>query len=58
MSILKKLKFGAAAALMAASFMVPLQADAATKIRVQSVIPATADEIVMLKDFAGINDRW
>ncbi|MGI9371469.1 MAG: TRAP transporter substrate-binding protein [Hyphomicrobiales bacterium] len=52
MSILKKLKFGAAAALMAASFMVPLQADAATKIRVQSVIPATADEIVMLKDFA------
>ncbi len=53
MSILKKLTTGIAAAAVSVAFMaMPQTANAETKIRVQSVIPATADEIVMLKDFA------
>ncbi|MEM9224370.1 MAG: TRAP transporter substrate-binding protein [Pseudomonadota bacterium] len=42
----------AAAALAITALAVPDPADAATVIRVQSVIPSSADEIVMLKDFA------
>ena len=42
----------AAAALLAASSLLGVSAEAATKIRVQSVIPNTADEVVMLQDFA------
>jgi TRAP-type mannitol/chloroaromatic compound transport system substrate-binding protein len=41
-------------AALAAAFMLaaPSMADAQTTIRVQSVIPISADEVVMLKDFA------
>jgi TRAP-type mannitol/chloroaromatic compound transport system substrate-binding protein len=53
MSRLTKLTKGvAAAALMAATSMFGVSANAATTIRVQSVIPNTADEVVMLQDFA------
>ncbi len=54
MSILKKLTLGAAAAAMGlATFVAPNLASAEpVTIRVQSVINATADEVVMLQDFA------
>jgi len=54
MSILKKLTEGVAvAALGFAMLIAPYEAEAKTvKIRVQSVISAKADEVVMLKDFA------
>ncbi len=53
MSRLTKLTKGVAAvALLAATSVFGVSADAATKIRVQSVIPNTADEVVMLQDFA------
>jgi TRAP-type mannitol/chloroaromatic compound transport system substrate-binding protein len=53
MSILKKMtKSIAAATLFAACVVAPQLASAEIKIRVQSVIPTSADEIVMLKDFA------
>ena len=53
MSILKNLtKQIAAATLLTAAIVAPQLASAATKIRVQSVIPTTADEVVMLQDFA------
>jgi TRAP-type mannitol/chloroaromatic compound transport system substrate-binding protein len=53
MSRLTKLTKGVAAvALLAATSLFGVSADAATKIRVQSVIPNTADEVVMLQDFA------
>jgi TRAP-type mannitol/chloroaromatic compound transport system substrate-binding protein len=54
MSILSKLTGGvAAAALGFAIFIAPYEAEAkSVTIRVQSVISAKADEVVMLKDFA------
>ncbi len=53
MSRLTKLTKGVTAvALLAATSMFGVSADAATKIQVQSVIPNTADEVVMLQDFA------
>lgn len=53
MSRLTKLTKGVAAvALLAATSLFGVSAEAATKIRVQSVIPNTADEVVMLQDFA------
>ncbi len=53
MSILKKLTMGAAAvALGVATFVAPDMASAATKIRVQSVIPNGSDEVIMLQNFA------
>ena len=53
MSRLTKLTKGvAAAALLAATSLFGVSANATTTIRVQSVIPNTADEVVMLKDFA------
>lgn len=54
MSILRKLTGGAAAAALGfAMFVAPYTAEAkVVKIRVQSVISAKADEVVMLKDFA------
>ena len=42
----------AASALALSMLAVPFAAQAETTIRVQSVIPSSADEIVMLKDFA------
>ena len=53
MSILSKLTQGvAAAALGLVAMTLPLSALAETKIRIQSVIPNSADEVVMLQDFA------
>ncbi len=53
MSILHYLKRkSAAVAVTAALACLPLGASAVTKIRVQSVIPSSADEVVMLEDFA------
>jgi len=53
MSRLTKLTKGAAAvALLAATSLFCVSANATTTIRVQSVIPNTADEVVMLQDFA------
>ena len=54
MKTLKKLLAGVAAATMAVALIAaPNLAEAKkVKIRVQSVIPAKADEVVMLKDFA------
>lgn len=54
MSILKKLTLGAAAAAMGlATFVAPTPATAEpVNIRIQSVISATADEVVMLQEFA------
>ena len=53
MSRLTKLTKGAAAvALLAATSLFGVSANAKTTIRVQSVIPNTADEVVMLQDFA------
>jgi TRAP-type mannitol/chloroaromatic compound transport system substrate-binding protein len=51
MSILKNLTKGLAAAALGVAAMAT-SAFAETTIRVQSVIPSNADEIVMLKDFA------
>lgn len=52
MSILKTLSRGTATAmLISAALALPQLANAKTVIRVQSVIPSSADEIVMLKDF-------
>lgn len=52
MSILKTLSRGAATAvLISAALALPQVANAKTVIRVQFVIPSSADEIVMLKDF-------
>lgn len=52
MSILNTLSRGTAAAvLISAALALPQVASAKTVIRVQSVIPSGADEIVMLKDF-------
>ncbi len=53
MSIFKKMiQATAGIALMATVAAAPQIAEAKTTIRVQSVISATADEVVMLKDFA------
>ena len=53
MTFLKKLASGTAAvALFAAAFVSPQSAEAETRIRVQSVIPNSADEVIMLQDFA------
>jgi TRAP-type mannitol/chloroaromatic compound transport system substrate-binding protein len=53
MSRLTKLTKGVTAvALLAATSLFAVSANAATKIQVQSVIPNTADEVVMLQDFA------
>ncbi|HSM40756.1 MAG TPA: TRAP transporter substrate-binding protein [Afifellaceae bacterium] len=53
MTSLKMLKRGAAAAALALSMVaVPWAAQAKTVIRIQSVIPASADEVTMLNDFA------
>lgn len=50
---LTKITKGAAAvALLAATSLFGVSANATTTIRVQSVIPNTADEVVMLQDFA------
>ena len=53
MSILSKLTRGVAAATLGLVAMaLPFSARAETKIRIQSVIPNSADEVVMLQDFA------
>ena len=53
MSILSKLTRGVAAATLGLVAMaLPFSALAETKIRIQSVIPNSADEVVMLQDFA------
>jgi TRAP-type mannitol/chloroaromatic compound transport system substrate-binding protein len=53
MTSLKSLKRGTAAVALALSVLAaPLVAEAETVIRVQSVIPAKADEVFMLNDFA------
>ena len=43
---------GLAAVALAATLSAPGVAEAKTKIRIQSVIPSKADEVVMLNDFA------
>jgi len=53
MTCLRSLKRGAAALAIAAAFVAtPIIAQAKTVIRIQSVIPAKADEVVMLNEFA------
>ena len=53
MSIFKKMVLATAGiALMATVAAAPQIAEAKTTIRVQSVISATADEVVMLQEFA------
>ena len=51
-NLLRLAKSTALAGLCALSFMGLSEAEAATKIRVQSVIPNSADEVVMLQSFA------
>ncbi|HMB47407.1 MAG TPA: C4-dicarboxylate ABC transporter substrate-binding protein, partial [Afifellaceae bacterium] len=53
MTSLKSLKRGTAAVALALSVLAaPFVAEAKTVIRIQSVIPSSADEVTMLNDFA------